>query len=125
MKRPWNRPSYPVWSLATLDNDGQANMNICTYVTAVSMKPKQFCIAVYHGTKTYENVKNGSPLVLQLLSEDHADVVRLLGKNSGFDRDKMPSLHKNTSPILLMTVRLFLVVQKIILEDGKKKNVGK
>jgi flavin reductase (DIM6/NTAB) family NADH-FMN oxidoreductase RutF len=95
MQRPWNRPNYPVWSLSTVDdNDGMYNMNICTYVTAISMKPKQFCIAVYHGTKTHANIKRSKTAILQLLGEHQSDVVRNLGKMSGFLRKKVSIVNK-------------------------------
>ena len=45
MKRPWNIISPPVYSLVTYDEEGKVNMNICTYVSAVSMKPKMYSIA--------------------------------------------------------------------------------
>ena len=94
MKRPWNRPNYPVWSLSTIDEAGKFNMNICTYVTTISMQPKQFCIAVYHGTKTYENIKNSKTAILQLLGEHQSGVVRNLGKTSGHDKDKVATVNK-------------------------------
>jgi len=94
MKRPWNRPDYAVWSLSTIDQKGKFNMNICTYVVPISMKPKQFCIAVYHGTKTHSNIKNSNMAILQLLGEHQSDVVRNLGKTSGFDKDKVATVNK-------------------------------
>ena len=47
MTRPWNLLNLPVYSLATYQGE-KVNMNICTYVSAVSMKPKQYMVAVYH-----------------------------------------------------------------------------
>lgn len=82
MKKPWNLPAYPVWSLSSNDADGQPNMNICTYVSPVSMKPKEFMVALYYGTKTFENVLENRRGVLQLLSEHQHTVVRRLGKKS-------------------------------------------
>ena len=55
MKRPWNIISPPVYSLVTYDEHGKVNMNICTYVSAVSMKPKMYSIAIDYTTKTYKN----------------------------------------------------------------------
>jgi len=100
MQKPWNRPDYAVWSLSTIDETGKYNMNICTYVTAISMKPKQFCIAVYKGTKTYENIQKGNKVILQLLGVHQSDVVRNLGKISGFDKDKVSVVHKK-HPIII------------------------
>jgi flavin reductase (DIM6/NTAB) family NADH-FMN oxidoreductase RutF len=94
MKRPWNRVDYAVWSLSTIDSNGIYNMNICTYVVPVSMNPKQFCVAIYQGTKTYENIFNSKKAVLQLLGEHQSDVVRNLGKTSGHDRNKVSIVNK-------------------------------
>lgn len=99
MKRPWNRVDYAVWSLSTIDSKRNYNMNICTYVVPISMKPKQFCIAVYKGTKTYENIKQSNQAVLQLLGEHQSDVVRSLGKKSGFNTDKVAHINKKHSII--------------------------
>lgn len=94
MRRPWNIPSLPVHSLAVTDAEGKVNMNICTYVMAISMKPKQYAIAVYHGTKTLDLIEQAEECVLQLLSERNADLVRPLGKRSGRAYDKSNYLQK-------------------------------
>ena len=69
MRRPWNIINLPIYSLQTVDKDGKLNMNICTYVSVVSMKPKIYSIAVYYGTKTFENLENSDYVVLQILSK--------------------------------------------------------
>ena len=90
MKRPWNIISPPVYSLVTYDEEGKVNMNICTYVSAVSMKPKIYSIAIDYTTKTYKNLEKSSKVVLQLLSASNLKVIRKLGKISGklFDKDR-------------------------------------
>lgn len=93
MKKPWNLPDLPVYSLATQGQDG-FNMNICTYVSAVSMKPKRFMVAVYEGTKSLENMLHAEYAVLQLLQANQYDLVRLLGKKSALYYDKQSRLHK-------------------------------
>ena len=60
------------------------NMNICSYVSAVSLKPKLYLIAIDYSTKTYENLKLNSYVVLQLLSKSHLKIIRKLGKTSGY-----------------------------------------
>ena len=94
MRKLWNRAALPVWSLVTRDGEGNANMNICTYVTAVSMEPKLMTIAVYHGTKTRANCRVGDRMFLQLLAHDQASLVRLLGQQSGNAKDKISLLRK-------------------------------
>ncbi|HVZ56160.1 MAG TPA: flavin reductase family protein [Chitinophagaceae bacterium] len=82
-KKPWNRISQPVYSVCSQDPRHGFNMNICTYVTAVSLHPKRFIVAVYEGTRTLENLQQDPHFVLQLLAEDQYPLVRLLGKQSG------------------------------------------
>jgi len=91
MKRPWNIVDMPVYSLATYDKD-EVNMNICTYVSAVSMKPKIYMIAVDYRTKTFGNLERADVAVLQVLHEDHASLIRLLGKSSGKKINKADKL---------------------------------
>ena len=93
MRRPWNLVNSPVYSLATYA-EGQINMNICTYVTAVSMKPKLYAIALAHDSQTMENIEASDQVVLQLLRHPHASLVKLLGKSSGKKVDKTARLEK-------------------------------
>ena len=93
MKRPWNIINSPVYSLATYGRDG-VNMNICTYVMPVSMQPKMYCIGIYYGTKTQDNLIRTKQAVLQLLHKDQISLVRTLGKKSGRDIDKKAYLEK-------------------------------
>lgn len=93
MKRPWNIVNQPVYSLATY-SENSFNMNICTYVTAVSMKPKLYAIAIYAGTKTLHNVINTDYAVLQLLSASQLNLVKPLGKKSGNNYNKVAYLNK-------------------------------
>jgi len=84
MKRPWNIVNPAIYSLVTYDEKVNLNMNICSYVSAVSLKPKIYSIAVDYSTKTYENLKLNSFVVLQLLSKSHLKIIRKLGKTSGY-----------------------------------------
>ena len=93
MKRPWNLPNIPVYSLATYDGS-TVNMNICTYVSAVSMKPKRYIVAVYHQTKSLENILKSKSAVLQVLGKQHISLVNVLGKKSGLRYDKQNYLTK-------------------------------
>ncbi len=96
--RPWNQPNLPVYSLSTLDPDtGTPNMNICTYVSAITMDTKRFMIGVYKGTKTYENLQKTDQAILQILSKDNINLVRKFGKTSGKDSDKLKNLKDRIS----------------------------
>ena len=88
MKRPWNIINPAIYSLVTYDENSNLNMNICSYVSAVSLKPKIYSIAVDYSTKTYENLKLNSSVVLQLLSKSHLKIIRKLGKTSGYVYNK-------------------------------------
>jgi flavin reductase (DIM6/NTAB) family NADH-FMN oxidoreductase RutF len=96
MRKLWNRPDWPVWSLVTTDEAGQPNFNICTYVVPVSMEPKLMTIAIYNGTKTLANLEATptQPVLLQLLTEELAPVVRVCGQQSGHKVDKLTRLQK-------------------------------
>jgi flavin reductase (DIM6/NTAB) family NADH-FMN oxidoreductase RutF len=93
-KKPWNLIDTTVYSLATTNVDGEVNMNICTYVTAVSMQPKRMAIAVYNGTKSLENMLINSTAVLQILNNNQYNLVRLLGQQSGILINKYARLTK-------------------------------
>ena len=69
-KKPWNRINLPVYSISSRF-ENIYNMNICTYTSAVSMKPKQIMVAIYNDTKTIEIVNNSPKFVLQLLPHQH------------------------------------------------------
>jgi flavin reductase (DIM6/NTAB) family NADH-FMN oxidoreductase RutF len=93
MRRPWNIPDSPVYSLVT-QVQGKQNMNICTYVIPVSRKPKLYAIAIYNDTQTLEHMLNSDTAVLQLLHSTQYSLVQLLGKKSGFQIDKCEILRK-------------------------------
>jgi flavin reductase (DIM6/NTAB) family NADH-FMN oxidoreductase RutF len=93
MKRPWNLADLPIYSLATYDGQ-KVNMNICTYVSAVSMKPKRYMVAVYHNTQSLDNILKSKTAVLQLLGKQHILLVNVLGKKSGQRYDKQAYLIK-------------------------------
>ena len=65
-----------------------------TYVIPVSMTPKHYIIALYHGTRSLENWQTSHRGILQILAPDHSSLVRVLGKKSGKSYDKMAYLRK-------------------------------
>ena len=93
MKRPWNSVNTAIYSLVTGVND-QFNMNICSYVSAVSRKPKLYVVAIDPETFTYQLLKHSNKAVLQLLHSSQQTLVRTLGKKSGRTYDKMKFLEK-------------------------------
>ena len=79
----------PTYSLATLNKDGSTNMNIMTYATPISAVPTRvWTLGLYRETLTEENVRRQPTAVLQLLTNQHVDVVSVLGGTSGRDVDK-------------------------------------
>ena len=96
-RRPWNRVSQQIYSLSTLDANGKINMNIVSYATAATLKPKSYVIAVYRGTKTHANIFDKSAneyFLLQGLSRPQSKYVRPLGQKSGLRYDKEKYLSK-------------------------------
>lgn len=114
MQKAWNIPDLPVYSLATYGDDF-VNMNICTYVTAISMKPKLYGIAVYENTKTLSNIQNSSFAVLQLLHFSQYNLVNKLGKQSGFNFDKHSYLEKRNLTEIWMNYQVLKNVSARIL----------
>ena len=108
MQRPWNLPSLPVYSLATYSAES-FNMNICTYVTAVSMQPKLYIIAVYQHTLSLEWMQQSNEAVLQLLHARQYGLVRYLGQKSGHIFPKQAWLQKKQ---LLTQWRQFTVLKE-------------
>lgn len=100
-------------------------MNICTYVSPVSMKPKIYMIAVYYGTQTYSNLCNGYDCILQLLNPSNIGLVKKLGKESGIRTDKQSYLEDRN---LLTTWRKHKVLQGAAafmkLEMIKRDSIG-
>lgn len=94
MRKLWNRNPLAVWSLSSVDEAGKGNMNICGYVTNISMEPKIMLISMYHHTKTLENVKQSKRALLQLLTTKHVDIVHTCGKQSGNAIDKIARVEK-------------------------------
>jgi flavin reductase (DIM6/NTAB) family NADH-FMN oxidoreductase RutF len=79
----------PVYSLATLNQDGSTNMNILTYATPVSIVPTRvWSLGLFKGTLSEENLRRSGTCVLQLLNQRQIDAVPLLGGMSGRDVDK-------------------------------------
>lgn len=83
----------PVYSVSSRHGEKQ-NMHICTYVSAVSMQPKRFMVALFKGSLTLEIVEQNQHFVLQLLEEKQYRLVDLLGRKSGRDIDKIALLKK-------------------------------
>jgi flavin reductase (DIM6/NTAB) family NADH-FMN oxidoreductase RutF len=93
MKRPWNRINPNVYSLMTSCEEAGYNMNICTYVSVVNIKPKIYLISIDKSTLTYKNLTNKPvSIVLQSLSIKNIKLVKLLGKKSGFTYNKQKFL---------------------------------
>ena len=68
--QPTERPpllSTPVYSLATLNDDGTTNMQILTYATPVGISPRTWAVSLYRPTLTHANWLAQKRGVLQLL----------------------------------------------------------
>jgi len=97
---PYGKLSVPVYSLATAGvfngvSKSRATMNITTYATPIAIQPaRRFVIALYHGTLSTENMLARGKAVLQILGEQHAELLPLLGKSSGHEIDKIALLEE-------------------------------
>eukprot|EP00802_Teleaulax_amphioxeia_P023443 Tamp_24025.p1 GENE.Tamp_24025~~Tamp_24025.p1 ORF type:complete len:249 (+),score=24.36 Tamp_24025:3-749(+) len=76
--------SAPVFSLATLNDDGTTNMNILTYAVPVGIRPtRKWIISLWQGTLSHHNFSRRRKGVLQLLRRRHVALISILGKQSG------------------------------------------
>lgn len=70
-------------------------MNIVTYASPVAIQPTRcYAVALYRDTLSWENMKKTRHGVLQILQQQHAPLVQLLGKESGHEVDKMAELQQ-------------------------------
>ena len=118
-KKPWNRTDQPVYSISSKIGD-QYNMHIATYVTPISMQPKQYVVGIYEGTRTLELVEQQPVFVLQLLAAHQYNLVNLLGKQSGHQIDKVQRLQKRK---LLDQWKDFFILKdalSVVLLQGQK-----
>jgi flavin reductase (DIM6/NTAB) family NADH-FMN oxidoreductase RutF len=92
-KKPWNRTNQPVFSVSSKYGE-EYNMHIATYVTPISMQPKQYIVGIYHGTKTLELINHEKSFVIQIMNEKQYSLINLLGKQSGHKVNKIERLRK-------------------------------
>ena len=104
-------PKYnvPVYSLCTVDTEGNTNMNVITYAAAVGIRPTStWTISLYKTTKSYQNFMANGFALLQLLDEEHhAGIVPILGKQSGKDINKITKLHEIKTPMTQVATKIF------------------
>lgn len=124
MRKPWNRISLPVYSVSSKSGN-ESNMHICTYVSAISMNPKLYMVALFKGSKTLEIVSKSQEFLLQLLTVDQYKLIKLLGQSSGYKVDKMKYLN---SKDLLDQYQDFYYLKKsaaiLLLDIIEQKDLG-
>eukprot|EP00525_Craspedostauros_australis_P000012 CAMPEP_0198121574 /NCGR_PEP_ID=MMETSP1442-20131203/32489_1 /TAXON_ID= /ORGANISM="Craspedostauros australis, Strain CCMP3328" /LENGTH=238 /DNA_ID=CAMNT_0043780413 /DNA_START=51 /DNA_END=767 /DNA_ORIENTATION=+ len=95
--------NVPTYSVATLNADGTTNMNILSYAIPTSSRPDRiWTLGVYKGTLTETNVLREGTCVLQLLTEEHANLVPLLGGTCGRDVDKAAVCSSKSMPFVAL-----------------------
>lgn len=122
-KKPWNIINCPVYSLMTWNNQ-QLNMNLCTYVTSISMKPKRYVVGVYHNTFTHDCLQNANTAILQVLGKENLSQCRLLGFQSGNIKNKEVVLQKRKAlqewgeHSILKNVAAVMLLQKVCVMNA-------
>lgn len=96
MKRPWNKIPHVLYSLSTTSLEGKSNMNICSYVVPISMKPRKYMIALDPNSKTYDNFCKDREWILQVLSRDSQKYVQAFEKKSGKNVNKLEKYKNET-----------------------------
>lgn len=90
--QPDARVSRPVYAMASRGLDGRATMNVVTFAAPVAIQPRTYAVGLYLDTLTWDNVRRTRKGALQLLRKRHAELLPLLGKQSGRDVDKYAEL---------------------------------
>jgi len=87
---PYSLLSTPVYALATAAGPGRADstLSLVTYAAPISLKPRRYAVGLYVGTLSHANFLATGAGLLQILAEQHAPLLPLLGKCSGRDVDK-------------------------------------
>jgi len=114
VKQPWNKIPNVLYSLSTVSPEGKSNMNICSHVAPISMKPKKYMIALDPNSKTYDNFCKDGGGALQVLSKDSMKYVDPFESKSGKNVNKLEKYKKETQkfkwyPILNNAVAVILV----------------
>ncbi len=125
LKKPWNRVAEVVYGTSTAYG-AQKNMAICTYASPVSLKPKMYIVALYQGTLTLQLAESANELLLQILSQPQYYLVKLLGKNSGHQLDKIKVLKDQISyyrnmPFLAQALAIIHLKVEAWLPSGDHK----
>ncbi len=94
MKRVWNITNAAIYSLISFDRNNVPNINICSYVSVISLKPKLYLVAIEKTSKTHKNISDNSFCILQILSADNISIVKFVGKKSGWKTDKINYIRK-------------------------------
>ncbi|MCS7064542.1 MAG: flavin reductase family protein [Methylacidiphilales bacterium] len=102
--RPWNLAPQAVYSLAVYPKEAARSslcfpraLNICTYVTPITLQPKRYAIALYTPSYTLSCLLEcpEADLVLHLLSREQLPLVPVLGQRSGWRFDKVDYLRRH------------------------------
>jgi len=93
------------------------------------MVPKRYIIGLYENHLTLKNVQETGELVLQLLSQDQANLVNLLGKKSGADIDKISRLTRRKllsewAGYPILTQSLAVLKLKVIKQFDAGDHIG-
>ncbi|CAM9269365.1 unnamed protein product [Hapterophycus canaliculatus] len=111
--------SVPVFSLATLNEDGSTNMNIVTYASPVGIEPERlWMVSLFKSTLTYENFVREGWGVLQLLRRKHAPLVPILGQSGGRETDKSGRCTSEAFPWVYPSCEVLSVPRSIAIAPG-------
>lgn len=88
----------------TTSHDGKNNGQIATWVTQVSAEPPLVAVCLAPTRYTYELIEQSKSFAVNILSKDQADLVPVLGYQSGRDVNKFDNVSfkpgKTGSPII-------------------------
>ena len=115
------------WMLITAKDEEQGRVNAMTAswggMGVIWNLPVCICL-IRPQRHTYGLMENGERFSVAFLGEEHRDALRLCGRESGRDTDKLQKAGLTTSEIdgvsVINEARLVLVCQKLYADDLKK-----
>lgn len=88
--------STPVYSLSTACPDARSHtLNIVTYASPIAIQPdRMYALSLFKNTMSWKNMLQSKRGVLQILQQKHAVLLDVLGRQSGYNIDKLEAISK-------------------------------
>ncbi len=78
----------PAYLIVTKGRDGRLNVMAASWVMPVSEEPPRYIVSIYREQYTYKIVKETMEFTINIVGEEHAEIVWKAGTLSGWKTDK-------------------------------------